>query len=160
MKNKKTFLLITLGVALLMIGFFFLAQGPANNPLSLTVAPIILVFAYLVVIPIGILWGSKESETKGDQLSWFRAAALQAAGQRFESVIAHFTHQGWQLNLVRAPACHAGGCEFKSRLSRKKSLLKRRLFFLFKRKCVFYISLVFYFFFYLFFLYQPSLFLT
>ncbi|HHX16042.1 MAG TPA: hypothetical protein GX724_07785 [Fibrobacter sp.] len=58
--------MITLGVALLMIGFFFLAQGPANNPLSLTVAPIILVFAYLVVIPIGILWGSKESETKGD----------------------------------------------------------------------------------------------
>ena len=66
MKNKQTFLLITLGVALLMIGFFCLAQGPANNPISLTVAPIILVFAYLIVIPIGILWGSKDSKTKGD----------------------------------------------------------------------------------------------
>lgn len=94
MKNKKTFLLITLGVALLMIGFFCLAQGPANNPISLTVAPIILVFAYLIVIPIGILWGSKDSKTKGDQLSWFRAAALQAAGQRFESVIAHTNFWG------------------------------------------------------------------
>ena len=128
MKNKKTFLLITLGVALLMIGFFCLAQGPANNPLSLTVAPIILIFAYLIVIPIGILWGSKDSKTKGDQLSWFRAAALQAAGQRFESVIAHTYFLGWQLNLVRAPACHAGGCEFKPRLSRKESSFQRALF--------------------------------
>ena len=53
--TKKNLLLIALGVLLLAIGFICLAQGPAENPLSLTVAPIILVIAYLVIIPLGIL---------------------------------------------------------------------------------------------------------
>jgi hypothetical protein len=59
MDNKKNILLIAFGLLLLVIGYVCLAQGPAENPVSLTVAPIILIFAYLVVIPIGILWGSK-----------------------------------------------------------------------------------------------------
>ena len=33
--------------------------------------------------------------------------------------------------MVRAPACHAGGCEFKPRLSRDKTLSKERVFRLF-----------------------------
>lgn len=57
---KKNILLIAIGALLIVIGFICLAQGPAENPVSLTVAPIILVFAYLVVIPIGILWKGKE----------------------------------------------------------------------------------------------------
>jgi len=52
--------LIALGLLLLVVGYVCLAQGPAENPVSLTVAPIILIFAYLVVIPIGILWGGKD----------------------------------------------------------------------------------------------------
>lgn len=62
MENKKNILLVGLGILLLVIGFVCLAQGPANNPISLTVAPIVLVIAYLVVIPIGILWNSKNQE--------------------------------------------------------------------------------------------------
>lgn len=62
MQNKKNLLLVGLGVLLLVIGFFCLAQGPAENPVSLTVAPIILVIAYLVVIPVGILWGGKKQD--------------------------------------------------------------------------------------------------
>ena len=34
--------------------------------------------------------------------------------------------------LVRAPACHAGGCEFKPRLSRDKTLSFERVFRFFK----------------------------
>ncbi|MFA6341712.1 MAG: hypothetical protein WCX75_02525 [Fibrobacteraceae bacterium] len=60
MENKKNILLIALGLLLLVVGYVCLAQGPAENPVSLTVAPIILIFAYLVVIPIGILWGGKD----------------------------------------------------------------------------------------------------
>lgn len=59
---KKNILLIALGTLLIVIGFVCLAQGPADNPVSLTVAPIILVFAYLVVIPIGILWSAKSQK--------------------------------------------------------------------------------------------------
>ncbi len=60
--NKKNLLLIALGIVLLVIGFFCLAQGPAENPVSLTVAPIILCIAYLVVIPVGILWFGKSKK--------------------------------------------------------------------------------------------------
>ncbi len=59
---KKNVLLVALGALLIVIGFVCLAQGPADNPVSLTVAPIILVFAYLVVIPLGILWGGKSQK--------------------------------------------------------------------------------------------------
>lgn len=62
MEKKKNILLIALGLLLLVVGYVCLAQGPAENPVSLTVAPIILIFAYLVVIPIGILWGSKNQK--------------------------------------------------------------------------------------------------
>ncbi|MDD7298405.1 MULTISPECIES: hypothetical protein [Fibrobacter] len=57
---KKNILLVALGALLIVIGFVCLAQGPADNPVSLTVAPIILVLAYLVVIPIGIFWGGND----------------------------------------------------------------------------------------------------
>ena len=57
---KKNILLVALGALLIVIGFVCLAQGSADNPVSLTVAPIILVLAYLVVIPIGIFWGGND----------------------------------------------------------------------------------------------------
>lgn len=65
--TKKNLLLIALGVILLIIGFFCLATGPANNPVSLTVAPLILCFAYLVVIPFAILWKGKKEDKKDVQ---------------------------------------------------------------------------------------------
>jgi dipeptide/tripeptide permease len=64
MANKKNIpmnpVLVALGVLLIAIGFVCLAQGPANNPVSLTVAPLILVFAYVIVVPFGILWRGKK----------------------------------------------------------------------------------------------------
>jgi len=62
MDNKKNILIIAVGVLLLVVGFFCLAQGPAENPVSLTVAPLVLVFAYIVVVPLGILWGGKKKK--------------------------------------------------------------------------------------------------
>lgn len=62
MLTKKNILLIAIGIVLLIIGFICLATGPADNPVSLTVAPLILVLAYLVVIPLGILFGSKKQD--------------------------------------------------------------------------------------------------
>ena len=62
--NKKNLILIAVGVLMLVIGFICLASGPADNPVSLTVAPIILSIAYLVIIPLGILWCGKKEEKK------------------------------------------------------------------------------------------------
>jgi len=63
MNSKKNILIVAVGVLLVAVGFFCLAQGPADNPVSLTVAPLVLVFAYLVVVPLGILWGGKKKKS-------------------------------------------------------------------------------------------------
>jgi len=60
--NKKNLILIAVGVLLLVIGFLCLATGPAENPISLTVAPLVLCLAYLVIIPLGILWKGKKED--------------------------------------------------------------------------------------------------
>ena len=62
MLNRKNIILIAIGVLLLVIGFICLATGPADNPVSLTVAPLILVVAYVVIIPIGILFKGKKQD--------------------------------------------------------------------------------------------------
>ncbi|MCF0221684.1 MAG: hypothetical protein HUK19_05270 [Fibrobacter sp.] len=65
--NRMNLILIAVGVLLLAIGFLCLATGPAENPISLTVAPVVLCFAYLVVIPLGILWKGKKDNKKDVQ---------------------------------------------------------------------------------------------
>ncbi len=60
MLNKKNLVLIAIGILLLIIGFICLGTGPADNPISLSVAPIILTIAYVVIIPLGILFNGKD----------------------------------------------------------------------------------------------------
>ena len=60
MLSKKNLILIGIGILLLVIGFICLATGPADNPVSLSVAPIILTIAYVVIIPLGILFRGKD----------------------------------------------------------------------------------------------------
>ena len=60
MLSKKNLILIGIGILLLVIGFICLATGPADNPVSLSVAPIILTIAYVVIIPLGILCSGKD----------------------------------------------------------------------------------------------------
>jgi len=64
MANRKNILLIALGTLMLVIGFVFLGQGPVDGAVSMTLAPIVLVVAYLVVIPLGILWNRDAKDVK------------------------------------------------------------------------------------------------
>lgn len=64
--NTKRIVWTSVGVLMVILGFIFLGTGPAENPVSLTIAPIVLVVAYLVVIPIGIMAGGNDPENKGD----------------------------------------------------------------------------------------------
>ena len=45
---------------LLIIGFLCLGQGPVYNHISWSIAPIILVAVYCILIPITILYKKKE----------------------------------------------------------------------------------------------------
>lgn len=53
--EKENFMIIGLGVALLIIGYFLMSENSVNGFLPTVVAPILLVAGYCVVIPYGIL---------------------------------------------------------------------------------------------------------
>ena len=55
--TKKNFILFGLSAALLAAGYILLAQGPVENHLSKSVAPVILVAVYCGLIPYAILCG-------------------------------------------------------------------------------------------------------
>ncbi len=60
--TKKNYLLFGIGVLLIIIGYISMSKGPANSFWSLTLAPIILVIAYLIFIPISIFWREKKTQ--------------------------------------------------------------------------------------------------
>lgn len=59
--GKQNYLLLLIGFAIVFVGFFLMTFGPWDNPLSLTVAPIVLLIAYLVVFPLSILIKKKKN---------------------------------------------------------------------------------------------------
>ena len=63
-KNLKWF---GICLVLLVVGYILLGQGPVDNPLSKTVAPIILVGVYCALIPYAILAGSKKQPKDKEQ---------------------------------------------------------------------------------------------
>ena len=68
MFTAKNYRLMAISVALLVVGYVLLGQGPVDNPLSKSVAPVILVFTYIVMFPWAILARDKgKDDTKGPQ---------------------------------------------------------------------------------------------
>lgn len=66
--SSKNLILFGISLALLVVGYVLLGQGPVDNPLSKTVAPIILVAVYCVLIPYAIMARDKDRpEEKGAQ---------------------------------------------------------------------------------------------
>ena len=63
--GKKNYILIFIGVVILGIGFYFLGQGPSDNPKSLTYAPLLLTLAFFIIVPMGIIIGVRD-KNKGD----------------------------------------------------------------------------------------------
>ena len=64
--GKKNYLGVGLGVLILIVGFFLLGLKPANNKVALNVAPFVLLFAYLVVLPWS-LWKSTDKEGRNSR---------------------------------------------------------------------------------------------
>ena len=54
--------LFALSLALLVLGYVFLAQGPVDSPMSKTLAPLLLVGVYCVLIPVAL--STKENMQK------------------------------------------------------------------------------------------------
>ncbi len=68
-KHKAVFLDLTtrnyqlfgIGVLVIIAGYFFLSKGPADSFWSLSLAPVLLVIGYCVLVPVAIFWRSKKS---------------------------------------------------------------------------------------------------
>ncbi|RMF57650.1 MAG: hypothetical protein D6748_10705 [Calditrichaeota bacterium] len=59
--GKTNYMILVLGVILLIVGFVFMALPDDPDAfLTRTLAPIILVFSFLVVIPFGIMYKEKK----------------------------------------------------------------------------------------------------
>jgi hypothetical protein len=53
--GSKNYIIMGIGLLVIALGYIALAQGPADNPLSRTLAPILLTLGYCVLMPLGIL---------------------------------------------------------------------------------------------------------
>lgn len=53
--NKFNYSILYVGLGIIVLGYILMAQPPWDNPISLTISPIVLIFSYLVIIPISIL---------------------------------------------------------------------------------------------------------
>lgn len=62
MFSSNNIKLLILSFVLLIVGYILLGQGPVKNPLSLSVAPVILVFTYCLLIPFALLYKGKEKD--------------------------------------------------------------------------------------------------
>ena len=64
--TKINYLLFAIGIAVIIIGCICMATGETYSFRSLTVAPIILLIGYLIIIPLAILYRKKEEKTPSE----------------------------------------------------------------------------------------------
>jgi len=58
--GRTNYLLFGLGIALLVFGYVMMGLSSLNSVTAMTIAPIVLLLAYLVVIPLAILYKPKK----------------------------------------------------------------------------------------------------
>lgn len=63
--NLTNLILFGVGIIVLAIGFLLLSKDPWDNPLSLSVSPLVLLLGYLVIFPVAIFFGSRHTNGKG-----------------------------------------------------------------------------------------------
>lgn len=60
--DKTNYILLLLGAALLVIGFYVMSIDPWNSTASLVISPIILFVAYVIIFPLAILFRKKSKK--------------------------------------------------------------------------------------------------
>ena len=60
--GKTNYLIFSIGLALVIIGYIFMANGEVNSFQSLTLAPIMLFLGYIVVIPASLVYRDKSKK--------------------------------------------------------------------------------------------------
>lgn len=60
--TKTNYILFAVGFVVLILGYFLLSADPWDGFTSLTLAPIVLLIAYIVIFPLAILFINKKKE--------------------------------------------------------------------------------------------------
>tara|TARA_B100000214_G_scaffold100122_1_gene69798 strand:- start:40 stop:279 length:240 start_codon:yes stop_codon:yes gene_type:complete len=58
--SKKNYILFLIGIILILSGYIIMAFGEVYSFQSLTIAPIMLFFGYIILIPIALLYKGKK----------------------------------------------------------------------------------------------------
>ena len=61
--SRRNWTFLGAGVGTILIGYLCLSQPPVDGFLSLTLAPVLLVIGYCVLIPLGLLLGESNKPT-------------------------------------------------------------------------------------------------
>ena len=62
--GKINYYLFGIGLLVIMLGYIIMATGEVNSFQSLTLAPIMLFIAYIIVIPAALIYREKSSEVE------------------------------------------------------------------------------------------------
>ena len=65
--SRTNYLLFLIGLVVIVLGYVALSRPPASNFWSLTVAPILLVVGYCVIIPIAIIIKGKSRDKEKEE---------------------------------------------------------------------------------------------
>ncbi len=57
--SKENIIFLSIGIVLLIIGYWLMSLTPWDNPIALNLSPIVLLIAYLVIIPLSIFYKKK-----------------------------------------------------------------------------------------------------
>jgi uncharacterized membrane protein HdeD (DUF308 family) len=64
--GKKNLQILIIGLILIILGYVAMSEPPVNGFLSRTAAPLILLFAFLIVVPYAIMYGHFTFKRKSD----------------------------------------------------------------------------------------------
>jgi hypothetical protein len=59
--EKINYIILVIGLAVILAGYAALSTGPWDGAMALTVAPLLLVAGYCIIIPLGILYRPKKT---------------------------------------------------------------------------------------------------
>ena len=57
--GKTNYIIFTVGLLSLILGYYLMASGSVNSFQSLTLSPILLFFGYIIIIPLALVYRDK-----------------------------------------------------------------------------------------------------
>ncbi len=59
--SKENYFILFAGITVVIIGFLLMTVGPWDNPVSLTLSPLVLLVAYIIIFPLAIFFKKKKN---------------------------------------------------------------------------------------------------